>query len=287
MGRPTKSDRDPRRKVNMKKIAIVASGLLWATGVFADGISSDIVGYTTKDAPQGKFLILTAPFNNLYAGEKVINGLIGGVEGVDYDDDNLWMITATQVQVPDEKGYTTYFYLNDGWVSDGVYKPGWCDAGGNIVDGAITSMLGFWFKSVPSAAMVKCSGNAPTNSQASILSPAVFSLRGNAFPVPIKLNSELMTVEGITGVNYDDDNIWMTTAPQIQVPSEKGYTTYFYLNDGWVSDGVYKPGWCDAGGNIVEDVIEIGQGFWTKGVTGPFKLVFKNNLSGSELDDDK
>ena len=259
--------------------------------MFADGISSDIVGYTTKDAPQGKFLILTAPFNNLYAGEKVINGLIGGVEGVDYDDDNLWRITAAQIQVPSEKGgYKTYFYLNDGWVSKDVYKPGWCDNFGNIADDAITPMLGFWFKSVPGAATAKCSGNVPTNRQASISSPAVFALRGNAFPAPIELNSESMTMtaEGINGVDYDTDNIWRTTAPQIQVPSEKGgYKTYFYLNDGWVSEGVYKPGWCDAFGNIVADVIKTGQGFWTKGVTGPFKLVFKNSLSGSASSDAK
>ena len=31
----------------MKKIAIVASGLLWATGIFAEGINAEIVGYTT------------------------------------------------------------------------------------------------------------------------------------------------------------------------------------------------------------------------------------------------
>ena len=87
-----------------------------------------------------------------------------------------------------------------------------------------------------------------------------------------------MTSADVTGVNYDSEGAWLNTAPQIQVPSAAGYTTYRYLNDGWYDNNgedAYKPGWCDFNGNIVDDAIPAAQGFWTKGVQGAFTLTFK------------
>ena len=86
-------------------------------------------------------------------------------------------------------------------------------------------------------------------------------------------------VTGLTGVDYDDANVWQTTAAQIQVPNAQGaYTTYRYLNDGYYEDEngaeAYKPGWCDFAGNLVSETIPAAQGFWTKGVQGAFKLTF-------------
>ena len=84
-------------------------------------------------------------------------------------------------------------------------------------------------------------------------------------------------VTGLTGVDYDSDNIWLTTAAQIQVPSANGYTIYRYLNDGYdlvKDDGTVAPGWCDVGGNLVSEVIPAAQGFWTKGVQGAFTMTF-------------
>ena len=118
--------------------------------MFADILSSNIVGYTGKEAAQGKFIILGAQFEGVSGGTK-INDLVAGVKGVDWDADDVWMTTAPQIQVPNGGAYTTYYYLNDGYVDDETTKQGWCDAVGNIVDDIIPVAQGFWTKGVGSA----------------------------------------------------------------------------------------------------------------------------------------
>ncbi|MBR6000747.1 MAG: hypothetical protein IK089_05770 [Oxalobacter sp.] len=72
----------------------------------------------------------------------------------------------------------------------------------------------------------------------------------------------------ITGVDYDEDNVFKNVASQIQVPSGAGYKTYFFLNDGWYDDGTdegaVKAGWCDGAGNITDDELVEGVAFWFK-----------------------
>ncbi len=239
-----------------------------------------IVGYTAKDADQGKFIIIGAQFEDVKEGAMRINDLVSGLTGVDYDSDDIWLTTASQIQVPSATGYTIYRYLNDGWYDDNGndgYKPGWCDAAGNIVDDEFTLCVAQWLKSVQDSASASISGSVSEDSSADIACPAGFALRANAFPVVTTLNTSAMTATNITGVVYDSEDAWLNTAPQIQVPSAAGYTIYRYLNDGWYDNNgedAYKPGWCDAAGNIVSDTIEAAQGFWTKGVQGAFTLTF-------------
>ena len=245
-------------------------------------LQTSIVGYTAKDADQGKFIIIGAQFEGVTDGSMKINGLVNGLTGVDYDSDGIWLTTAAQIQVPATTGgYTTYRYLNDGWYDDDgndAYKSGWCDAGGNIVDDEFTLCVAHWLKSVQDSVSANVAGAVSEDSSADISCPVGFALRAGAFPIGITLNTAAMTAAGITGVDYDSDGTWLTTAPQIQVPATTGgYTTYRYLNDGWYDDDgndAYKSGWCDAGGNIVSDVIPAAQGFWTKGVQGAFTLTF-------------
>ena len=241
-----------------------------------------MVGYTNKDAAQGKFIIIGAQFENVADGTMKINDLVSGLTGVDYDSEDIWLTTAAQIQVPStEGGYTIYRYLNDGWYDDNgsdAYKPGWCDVGGNIVDDEFTLCVAQWLKSVQDSASANVSGAVSGDSSADIVCPTGFALRANAFPIIITLNTSAMTSADITGVDYDSEDAWLNTAPQIQVPStDGGYTIYRYLNDGWYDDNgsdAYKPGWCDVGGNIVDDDIPAAQGFWTKGVQGSFTLTF-------------
>ena len=240
------------------------------------------VGYTTKGADQGKFIIIGAQFEGVVDGTMKINDLVTGLTGVDYDSDDIWLTTAAQIQVPATTGgYTTYRYLNDGWYDNNgedAYKPGWCDAMGNIVDDEFTLCVAQWLKSVQDSADANVSGAVSKDSSAEISCPVGFALRANAFPVAIALNSSAMSSVDVKGVDYDSEDAWLATAPQIQVPATTGgYTTYRYLNDGWYDNNgedAYKPGWCDAMGNIVEDVIPAAQGFWTKGVQGEFTLTF-------------
>ena len=65
------------------------------------------MGYTSKEAAQGKFIIMGAQFESVKDGSMKINDLVTGLTGVDYDDANVWKTTAAQIQVPSANGYTT------------------------------------------------------------------------------------------------------------------------------------------------------------------------------------
>ena len=137
-------------------------------GVF---VFSPVVGYTSKNAEQGKFIIIGAQFEGIADGTMKINDLVSGLTGVDYDSDDIWLTTAAQIQVPATTGgYTTYRYLNDGWYDDNgedAYKPGWCDGGGNIVDDEFTLCVAQWLKSVQDSANANVSGAVSEDSSAS------------------------------------------------------------------------------------------------------------------------
>ena len=81
-----------------------------------------------------------------------LNGLVTGVQGVDYDEDSLFVTTAAQIQIPSATGgYKTYYYLNDGYDTvkdDGTTAAGWCDSDGNLVSTTIPAGQGFWTKGV-------------------------------------------------------------------------------------------------------------------------------------------
>jgi hypothetical protein len=220
----------------MKKLmfglAIAAVGTAFAVE------SSNIVGYSNKEAAQGKFIILGAQFDNV-DGARKLNGLVSGVEGVYYDDDNIFWTTAAQVQIPSVNGYDTYYYLADGWYDDNGkdgYKQGWCNGDGVLVDAELTPAVAHWLRSTPGNAVANVAGAVPDEASVDVSCPVVFALRANAFPMPITINSDTMTSDNIIGVMYDDGNAFWTTAPQLQVPSVNGYDTYYYLTDGWYDD---------------------------------------------------
>lgn len=241
---------------------------------------ASVVGYTAKEAEQGKFLIIGAQFEGVTDGTMKINGLVTGVEGVDYDDDEVFRTTAAQIQVPVPGGYTIYYYLNDGYdlvKDDGTTAPGWCDGAGNLIEAEFTPGVAAWFKSVPADGSATIAGAVANERYKTVDCPVGFALRANTFPVTTTLNTTGMTSEDIVGVDYDDDEAFRNTASQIQVPVTGGYTIYYYLNDGYdleKDDGTTAPGWCDGAGNLVSTAIPAGQGFWTKGVTGAFTLKF-------------
>ena len=248
---------------------------------YSDIESANIVGYTQKEAAQGKFLILGAGFEQV-GGSMAVNGLVSGVQGVDFDEGNAFMSTAAQIQLPNTAGgYDVFYYLNDGWFDDNGadgYKPGWCDIFGGLVDTEITPGVAFWFKSVPGDAKATVTGQVSSDSVAEVSCPAVFAIRANPFPVAAGINSEKFTSTDIVGSDFDEENLFMTTAPQLQIPNAAGgYDVYYYLNDGWFDDNGadgYKPGWCDIFGGLVDVEIPAGQGVWTKGVSGVFTLKF-------------
>ncbi len=269
----------------MKKLMFGMASALALCGMAIE--SSNTVGYNTTRTEDGKFYIMGIQFEHV-DGSMVIDGLVDGTSGVDYDDAGAWMNTASQIQVPSALGYDIYYYLNDGWYDngtpDGDFKAGWCDARGEIVTTAeFTPGVSVWFKSKTGTCDLQQLGQVPADASVDVACAAsVFQLKAGVFPVAFGLNDETkVTWGGIVGVDYDDAGAWMNSAPQIQVPSALGYDIYYYLNDGWYDngtpDGDYKAGWCDARGEITDVQIPVGQGFWVKPTTGAFTITFKNN----------
>ena len=79
------------------------------------------------------------------------------------------------------------------------------------------------------------------------------------------------TMSGLPGADFDDEFVFLSTAPHIQVVKDDGIPDmYYYLNDGWYplfpgdEEGDVKPGWCDSNGNIADLRITPGSGFWLK-----------------------
>ena len=253
--------------------------------MFADVTSANIVGYATKNSlEKDTFYIFGSQFDGVGGGKKIVD-VIGGVKGVDWDDQDVFIKTASQIQIPKTGGYNTYYYLNDGWFDDGTeegdFKAGWCDAGGNIIDAIeLTPGVAFWFKNkTEEDSSWNQSGEVPEQAQYRVDVPVDFQLRTFPYPISAGLNSAHFDNSEMVGVDWDDRDLFLKTASQIQIPKTGGYNTYYYLNDGWFDDGTeegdFKAGWCDAGGNIVDVEVPVGQGFWTKGVSGAGWLNFK------------
>ena len=80
--------------------------------------------------------------------------------------------------------------------------------------------------------------------------------------------STLNTImNGLTGVDFDEEFNFLTTAPEIQVQKSEGagYDGYYFLNDAYIeeTDSTVK-GWADSAGNYVDLTIAPGVAYWFK-----------------------
>ena len=238
--------------------------------------SANIVGYTQKEAAQGKFIILGAQFEQV-TGVMNVNGLISGVTPVEYDEEGAFQKTAPQIQIPNGVGYTTCYYIDGAWdVKNQKEVIGWADATGDLAaDAVITPGEAIWCKSVGANAEVLVAGAVAEDDVSSIDCPATFALRANVFPIAFDVNSKVMSSDNITPAKYDEEGNFQKTAPQIQIPNGVGYTTYYYIEGAWdVTNQKEVTGWADATGDLISAQIDVAQGFWTKGVNGSFTLKF-------------
>ena len=278
----------------MKKLMIAASAALCAAVGFSAGEvqSAEIVGYSNKTCPANKFVQVAMQFEDVASGLLAVDKIMSGIPGVTIEDDyETFLVTASQIQIVKEDGNPDiYFYLNDGWYDAGGDdwrrdKPGWCDAGGNLVDLKTLSGQGFWlWVKSPTAEVMQGAGQVPGVTEVDVTAQGgIFSINGGVFPVAINLNDpNQVSYKQITGVTIDEDyETFLTTAPQIQVVREDGNPDiYFYLNDGWYDAGGDdwrrdKPGWCDAGGNLVDVVIQPQGAFWVWAKTGAITFTYK------------
>ncbi len=97
----------------------------------------------------------------------------------------------------------------------------------------------------------------------------------------VSLN-DLVSMSGIATSVYDDME---SDAAQIQVREGNGYNLYYYISDAYDSEGHTVTGWADSNGDLAEDGINIGKGFWFKvpaaAINGTASLTLNGQVSGN------
>ncbi len=247
----------------------------------------NVVGYATKTCPANRFQHAAAQFEDVKSGKLSLDTVFSGLPGVSFDEGDVFMGTAPHIQVVKDDGIPSmYYYLLDGYyeneAGEVAYKPGWCDSFGNLVNLEATQGVGFWLKNGSSnEETLLGTGSVFSKATAQVIAPAnIFSINANVYPIDINLNDETkVTFPDIVGVNFDEADLFMGTAPHIQVVKADGTPDmYYYLNDGYCEvDGkeTYKPGWCDSFGNLVDVKIAAQSGFWVKAASGAFTFNYK------------
>ena len=234
------------------------------------------MGYQTDTLEQNKFVIKAIQFEDVTSGKVEVNKVFKGFDSVavEWDKKGDFTLTAPQIQVQSATGYETYYYLTNALlVKDDNSEEevvGWANVGGDYVDLALTPGTAIWVKTPNDATATTASGAVATEASAVTVSADKFTLIGNIFPTAVTLNGSQMTIEGLEGSDWDRNDEFMQTAPQIQVQSATGYNTYYYLNNALLVDGDKEKevaGWANVGGDYVTDTIPAGKGFWLKAAT--------------------
>ncbi len=247
----------------MKKLMMMAASLTWATGVFADGISSaEIVGYHKQDLVSGKLNMGGISFLPCDAGKTTFNlntdlafeNLTPGEGNGDGDEIRVWN--------PRTSGYTTFFYYNDG------EEAGWY--GMMDEEPELEAGTAFWYLSPVKTAAPKStvvSGTVEMESSVTdVITGGKLNMLISAYPDKIDLNdtasiefANLTPGEG----NGDGDEI------RVWNPKTSGYTTFFYYNDG------EEAGWY--GMMDEEPVLAANTAFWFLAQKGDGKTVTYKN----------
>ena len=229
----------------MKKIAIVASGLLWATGIFADGVSSqEIVGYQTIPLKAG-FNMITPTFTDAGTNDATYD-----IQNIKISDESgIYGGGAEQIQIIGEDGNVKATYT--WWGADTTGNvAAWCDD--TLTPATISLKQGDAFLLyTEGVGSVTVSGAVAEGGTYTIALRSGFNGIGNASPVvtdiqQIKLSDKSETYGG--------------GAEQIQVVGEDGNVSATYT--WWGSDTTGDvAAWCDDTLTPVTVPIEPGMGF--------------------------
>ena len=257
----------------MKKLmfglAIAAVGTAFAVE------SSNIVGYTTRNAPQNSYRLAGIQFKTT-ANTAVLQDIVSMSTEVENEDDEAFWVEAPSIQIQKagSVAYDSYWYIKnavyttDDWETTDV-KPGWADDFGVLCipeyydedpeqticqySGLVTPGIGAWFCDPEKAGSLLASGQVP-NGEYSVTCPTGYRLRAGAYPTATKINdASQVAFTGITPVENEDDEAFWTTAPSLQVQKADGsvaYDSYYYISnavyttDDWETTDV-KVGWAD------------------------------------------
>ena len=210
-------------------------------------------------AKKDAWLLTAVQFEGVDGNDALLSNLISGdYTAVEFDEDEMYLDTAPHIMIPTADGYADFFYINfegeDFWFDASAGGP---DEGTPIVAGT-----GIWFKQSGADCAVTFAGQVVSDSSVPVPASAdVWNLISNPYPVAAEISG--VTYEGLKSVEFDEDETYLETAPHMMIPSEDGYSDFFYINfegdDFWFD--------ASAGGPDEGAVIPVGSGFWFKAAT--------------------
>ena len=294
----------------MKKLMVLASAAGLA-GV-AMGVSSGVVGYTTREMNEG-FRLLSIPFQSAKEGYN-INDVAPYTSTSEAD----WTaqrparrmdtakLTAPQMQVQIVGGtsdgtYQTWYYITNAYYEDPEtgevsYIPGWASGatGAYATTGETIPGVAVWFKDSDNDDKTLTTLGGVIDDTVEITCKEAFRLRAPAYPAELDINSGKMTFNEDFDTTAEAD--WTAqrparrmdtaklTAPQIQIQviggaSDGTYQTYYYINNAYYEDPgtgevSYIPGWATGttGAYAGDAIVPVNGAFWIKGTTSDFTL---------------
>jgi len=212
---------------------------LWATGIFADGVSSqEIVGYQTKTTVKG-FNFITPTFENTAGSE------------ISVQDIQLDAATATswtdEIQVLDEGGATIETYVYATAEESGLEKDGWLNGESQLAPSTLKKGQSVIVNTENPTSLTFSGvvGSSATKVQA----VAGFNFVGNNSPVSIDIQS----------IRLDENaSSWQD---EIQVLDEGGATIEIYVYATAEESGLERDGWLNGESQLADRVFKPGDGF--------------------------
>ena len=220
--------------------------------MFAEGLDSQTVGYTTTDLQPDTWTIAASQFVGIGGDTVLLSDLVkGDFVAVDFDEGYEFTETAPQIQVNGNEFYYVRFEEAEFWFDSIAVGP---DEGTPIEVGT-----GLWIKQSSGPALyVRFAGqvsDAPTKPLD--LVGGTWNLVANPYPKAFALTD--VNFEGLVAVPFDEGYEFTETAPQIQANGNE----YYYVN---YEDADF---WFDsiAVGPYEGEPIAAGTGFWFKAAT--------------------
>ena len=229
--------------------------------------SANVVGYTTIDI-QSKYQIVGVNFQSVDGTSLKLNDLIPYQEGMTKGNT---ADTADQIQVGDETGGWTIYYMSNGkngkgntvdglegkWAEGGKYTPA------NV---ELTPGSAFWYvrhTEDSNSFKINVAGSVTTLPTANFEFAAKYRIFANPYTVDLPLNggSFAYNAETMTAGNNAD------AADQIQIGDNVGGWTIYYLSNGKNGKGNAVEGlegkWAEGGKYTVSDAcIPVGKAAW-------------------------
>ena len=228
--------------------------------MFADGLDSQTVGYTTTDLQPDTWTLAASQFLGIGGDTVLLSDLVkGDFVAVPFDEDFIFMETAPQIEVNGNNFFYVSYESEEFWFDSIAVGP---DEGTPIEVGT-----GLWIKQNSGPALyVRFAGQVSDDATEPLdLIGGTWNLVANPYPKSFSITD--IAFEGLVAVPFDEDFVFMETAPQI----EANGNNYFYIN--YESEDF----WFDsiAVGPYEGEPIAAGVGFWFKAqtdVTATFSL---------------